>query len=88
MMIIGITTEFKSGNDFVRKRTCNSSVNSWSFVEEIILSQLVHDDVDFDVIHMQYSEFVDNKEIFAKSQQQVTSKVLSYLSDNEVFKLC
>ena len=35
---------------------------------------------------MQYMEFVDNKDIFPESQQQVTGKVVSYLNDNELFK--
>ena len=74
------------GSEFVLKRPCISSVNSWSFLEEIILAQLIHDDIDLDVIHMQYMEFVDNTDIFPKSQQQVTGKVVSYLNDNELFK--
>jgi hypothetical protein len=31
-------------------------------------------------------EFVDNKDIFPKSQQQVTGKVVSYLNDNKLSK--
>jgi hypothetical protein len=82
----GITTQLKSGSEFVLKQPCISSVNSWSFLEEVILAKLIHDDIDLGVIHMQYMEFVDNKDIFPKSQQQVTGKVVSYLNDNELFK--
>lgn len=87
----GITTQLKSGSEFFMKKPCPSNVSSWSFLEEIILAQLIHgllpnSDIDVVVIHMQYMEFVDNKDIFPKSLKQVTGKVVAYLNDNEQFK--
>ena len=87
----GLTTECKSGKEFMVKRPCTVSTGRWTFLEELIViqllqSQLFNDDIDMTVIHVQYLSLVDGVDIHPKTLEQIMQKVVSYLNDNEVFK--
>jgi hypothetical protein len=81
-----------TGKWFIQKRLCHS-VSKWTLLEEIILTQLLHghmssnSDIDVALIHLQYLEFVDNKDILPKSVRQIMGKIVSCLNDNEVFQV-
>ena len=67
-------------------------VNSqWTFFEELVLTQLIQlqfseNDIDMAAIHLQLNQFLDADYVQPKTLQQVTRKVVSYISNNEVFK--
>lgn len=81
-----------SGKEFLVKRPCHTSITKWTFLEELILVQLLHgqlvsdNNIDVGFIHMQYLEFVDDKDVLPKTVKQITGKAVSYLNENEVFK--
>ena len=65
-----MTTESTSGTQFLLKRPCQDSVSRWTFMEELVLIQIVEgqlstDDSDIDIgtIALEYSQLVDNTEI-------------------------
>lgn len=43
-------------------------------------------DIDIGAIASQYLQLVDKNSIHPKSHEQITRKVISFLSDNKVFK--
>lgn len=89
-----MTTESMSGKHFLLKRPCLEGVNSrWTLLEELALIQIVQSslpaggsDIDIDVIAMQYSQLIDYSGIHPKSRAQISGKVISFLSDNRVYK--
>lgn len=86
-----MSTEFTSGREFMAKRQYEGTINKWTFLEELLLAQLLqsqvcNSDVDITSIHVQYQQLVDNTEIHTKTFQQITRRVTSYIHDNEVFK--
>ena len=70
----------------------NPGVNSqWTFFEELVLTQLIQlqfseNDIDMAAIHLQFNQVLDADHVQPKTLQQITKKVVSYLTNNEVFK--
>jgi len=44
-------------------------------------------DSDIDTQAMQYSQLVDNNNLRPKTQEQITRKIISFLNDDNVFKV-
>ena len=67
-------------------------VNSqWTFFEELVLTQLIQlqfseSDIDMAAIHLQFNQLLDADYVQPKTLQQITKKVVSFLTNNEVFK--
>ena len=77
-------------------RSCQHIVSTWKLKEELVLIQLVQehlkadsdiDDIDIDILAMQYSHLVDNDDLHPKTQEQITRKLISFLNDVEVIKI-
>lgn len=86
-----MTSESMSGRDFMGKRPCQGIVCQWTFLEELVLAQLIqghfpNNDIDIAIIYVQFQQLVDNATIHSKTMQQITKKVMIYLSDNETFQ--
>ena len=87
-----VTTENASGKQFLLKRPCPDIVHRWTFIEELVLIQIVQyqlntdTGIDIGILAMQYSQLVDNNGIHPKTQDQITRRVISFLNDDKVFK--
>jgi len=86
-----MTSESMSGSEFMKKRPCQGIVLRWTFFEEPVLAQLLQaqlpsTDIDMATIHVQFQQLIDNASIHPKPLQQVTRKVMLYLSENEAFQ--
>ena len=70
----------------------NPGVNiQWTFFEELVLVQLIQlqfseNDIDMAAVHLQFNQLQDTKYVHPKTPQQITKKVVSFLTENEVFK--
>ena len=86
-----MSSETTSGKAFMSKKP-NPGVNSqWTFFEELMLTQLIQlqfseNDIDMAAIHLQFNQLLDADYVQPKTLQQITKKVVSYLTNNEVFK--
>ena len=86
-----MSSEIMSGKDFMSKKP-NPGVNSqWTFFEELVLVQLIQlqfseNDIDMAAVHFQFNQLRDTKYVHPKTPQQITRKVVSFLTENEVFK--
>ena len=86
-----MTSESIPGREFMVKRPCQGIVGRWTFLEELVLFQLVqaqlpNTEIDITTIHVQFQQLVDNETICPKTLQQITKKVMHYLSDNDAFQ--
>ena len=70
------------------KRPCPDLVHRWTFIEELVLIQIVQyqfntdSGIDIGILAMQYSQLVDNNGICPKTQDQITRRVISFLNDD------
>lgn len=86
-----MSSESMSGKEFMGKRPCESIVSQWTFLEELVLAQLLQaqfpeTDIDMTTIHVQFQQLVDNATIHPKTFQQITRKVMLCLYENEAFQ--
>ena len=90
-----MTTENVYGKKFILKQSCLHIVSRWKLKEEPVLIQLMQehlkahsdiDDINIDIVAMQYSQLVDNNDLHPKTQEQKTRKLISFVNDVEVFK--
>ena len=63
----------------------------WTFFEELVLTQLIQlqfseSDIDMAAIHLQFNQLLDADYVQPKTLQQIKKKVVSFLTNNEVFK--
>ena len=86
-----MSSESMSGKEFMGKRPCESIVSQWTFLEELVLAQLLQaqlpeTDIDMTTIHVQFQQLVENATIHSKTFQQITRKVMLCLYENEAFQ--
>jgi hypothetical protein len=90
-----MTTSSLTGREFVKKQFKEEIKYRWTFFEELILVQLLqrhlcdnnNNELDIEMLHVQFSQFVNNSNIFPKTLPAITGKVVSYLNDSQVYKL-
>lgn len=86
-----MSSETMSGKDFISKKPHHGVNSQWTFFEELVLTQLIQlqfpdNDIDMATIHIQFNHLLGTDHVQSKTLQQITRKVVCYLTDNEVFK--
>jgi len=86
-----MSSESMSGREFMGKRSCEGIVSQWTFLEELVVAQLLQaqfpkTDIDMTTIHVQFQQLVDNATIQPKTFQQITRKVMICPNENEAFQ--
>ena len=86
-----MSSETMSGKDFMSKKPHPGVDSQWTFFEELVLVQLIQlqffeNDIDMAAVQFQFNQLRDTKYAHPKAPQQITRKVVSFLTDNKVFK--
>lgn len=86
-----MSSETTSGKAFMSKKQNPGVIVNGQVFEELMLTQLIQlqfseNDIDMAAIHLQFNQLLDADFIQPKTLHEVTKKVVSYLTNNEVFQ--